>query len=138
MVGWGEKWIPPDMMTTAQVRAETHFSKRTLQNLWRSGQLGRVKFGGRVLVPVADVAKLMQRIGTFNGKRCLDPSVGPRRLFGPLSDRNEMVPEFIEDMHRTDLVEALQRLPLRTQESTCLLRIDRGVRDYLVFTLRGR
>jgi excisionase family DNA binding protein len=137
-MGWGTQWLPPDMMTTAEVMEATHFSRRTVQNLWRSGLLGRVKFGGRVLVPRADVARVVERIGIFYGKRSLDPAVGRRRLRGPVSGRNSVVPSLIEEMHRTDLVEALQRLPLRTAESSCVIQLDKGVRDFLVTTLRGR
>ena len=45
-------------------------------------------------------------------------------------------PELIEEMTRGDLVEALQHLPLRRSEATCLVRLDRGVRDFLVAALR--
>ena len=135
---WGTSWMPPDTMTIAEAMAEAHFSRRTIQNLFRSGLLGRTKVAGRVLILREDLARVAQRIGNFGGRRRLDPAVGPRRRHGPVANGNDMVPEFIDDMHRTDLVEALQRLPLRTPESTCLVRLDRGVRDFLVLTLRGR
>jgi excisionase family DNA binding protein len=125
-------------MTIAQTMDATGFSRRTIQNLFRSGLLSRVKVGGRVLISRADVANVAQRIGVFNGRRSLDPAIGPRRLHGAVSERSELVPEFIEDMHRTDIVEALQRLPLRTSASTCLVRLDRGVRDFIVTALRSR
>jgi hypothetical protein len=47
-------------------------------------------------------------------------------------------PELIEDVTRGDLVEALQHLPLRRSDATCLVRLDRGVRDFIVMALRGR
>jgi hypothetical protein len=53
------------------------------------------------------------------------------------SDRIEL-PELNADMHRCDLIEVLQRLPLRTEESFCELRLDREVRNFLVLLLQGR
>jgi hypothetical protein len=125
-------------MTIAEAMVVTKFSRRTIANLFRSGLLARVKFGGRVLVSRVDVARVAQRIGIFDGRRRLDPAVGPRRRHGPVSDRNQVVPELVADMCRMDLVEVLQRLRLPYEESTCLLRLDRACRDYIVASLRGR
>jgi hypothetical protein len=49
-----------------------------------------------------------------------------------------MIPELIADMHRQDVIEALERLPLRVTDPSCLIRIDREVRNYLVAALRSR
>jgi hypothetical protein len=126
-------------MTVAQAMAATGFSRRTIQNLFGSGLLARIRFGGRVLVLRADVERVVRHIGTFNGKRCLDPAAGPRRLRGPMdSHSNGVVPEIVEDMSRADIVETLQRLRLPHEESTCLLRLDRACRDYIVTALRTR
>jgi hypothetical protein len=135
---WGTSWMPPDTMTIAEAMAEAHFSRRTIQNLFRSGLLGRTKVAGRVLILREDLARVAQRIGNFGGRRRLDPALGLRRRHGPVSDRNEIVPELTEDMCRVDLVEVLQRLRLPHEESTCLLRLDRACRDYIVTALRAR
>ena len=45
-------------------------------------------------------------------------------------------PELTEDMHRADLVVALEHLPLRRSDATRLVRLDKGVRDFLVAALR--
>jgi hypothetical protein len=138
-MGWNTQWIPPHTMTIAQTMAATGFSRRSVQNLFRSGLLARIRFGGRVLVLRVDVERVVRRIGVFSGKRCLDPAAGPRRLRGPMvSSSNGVVPELVDAMHRADIVEALQRLPLRTQESSCCIKLDRGVRDFLVAVLRSR
>jgi hypothetical protein len=138
-MGWSTAWIPPHTMTISQTMAATGFSRRSIQNLFRSGLLARIRFGGRVLVLRVDVERVVRRIGVFNGKRCLDPAVGPRRLRGPMvSNSNGVVPEIIEDMSRADIVETLRRLRLPHEESTCLLRLDRACRDYIVTALRSR
>ena len=47
-------------------------------------------------------------------------------------------PELTDDMTRRDLVDVLEHLPLgRRADATCLCRVDRGVRDYLLRLLRG-
>ncbi len=45
-------------------------------------------------------------------------------------------PQLSEDMTKRDIVDVLQHLPLRYRNSTCVVRIDRGVRDFLVRTLK--
>jgi hypothetical protein len=41
------------------------------------------------------------------------------------------LPELTADMTRTDLIEVLEHLPCRRGE-LCTVRLDRGVRDYLL------
>ena len=47
-------------------------------------------------------------------------------------------PSLTHDMTKHDLVEVLQHLPWRSQNGTCLLRLNRGVRDYLLRLLGER
>ncbi len=47
------------------------------------------------------------------------------------------MPELTDDMTVADLVEALEHLSFAGRQATTL-RIDRGVRDYLVRMLKGR
>jgi hypothetical protein len=100
--------------------------------------LARIRFGGRVLILRTDVERVVRRIGTFNGKRRLDPVEGPRRLRGPVTGRDASVPELNADLCRADMIEILQRLPLRTESSFCAIRLDREARNFLVTALRGR
>jgi hypothetical protein len=123
-------------MTIAQVMAATGFSRRSIQNLFRSGLLARIRFGGRVLVLRVDVERVKRRIGMFNGKRSLDPAAGPRRLRGPMTGAT--VPELNADLCRAEMIEILQRLPLRTEDSFCAIRLDREARNFLVTALRSR
>jgi hypothetical protein len=41
-------------------------------------------------------------------------------------------------MTKSDLVEVLQHLSWHGQNGTCLLRVDRGVRDFLLRLLSAR
>jgi hypothetical protein len=47
-------------------------------------------------------------------------------------------PELTDDMTKCDLIEVLEHLPWRDQNGTCLLRLDRGVRDFLLRLLSER
>ncbi len=47
------------------------------------------------------------------------------------------MPELTDDMKATDLVDVLEHLSFAGRQATTL-RIDRGVRDYLVRVLKGR
>jgi hypothetical protein len=48
-------------------------------------------------------------------------------------------PTLSDDMTKSDLREVLQHLPWpRDQRGTCLLRLDRGVRDFLLRLLSER
>ncbi len=47
------------------------------------------------------------------------------------------MPELTDDMTVTDLVDVLEDLSFAGRQATTL-RIDRGVRDYLVRMLKGR
>ncbi len=47
------------------------------------------------------------------------------------------MPELTDDMKATDLVDVLEHLSFAGGQATTL-RIDRGVRDYLVRMLKGR
>jgi hypothetical protein len=137
-MGWSTAWLPPHTTTIAGAMRATGFSRRTIQNLFRSGLLARIKFGGRVLVLRADVERLVRHVGTFNGKRSLDPAAGPRRLRGPMTGRDATIPELNADLCRAEVIEILQRLPLRTCDSFCEIRLDREARNFLVTVLRGR
>jgi hypothetical protein len=44
-------------------------------------------------------------------------------------------PELTDDMTRADLVEVLEHLPWR-RDNLCSVRLDRGVRDYLLRMLK--
>jgi hypothetical protein len=44
----------------------------------------------------------------------------------------DATPELLEDMTRSDLIYVLQCLEFRKLDSSCLIRIDRQARDYLV------
>jgi hypothetical protein len=114
-MSWG------DGLTIAQAMREAGFDYVKLKDLVCRGVLPRVEHG---------CAKLA------GGKQSLAPAVSLRRQNGWLSDR--YVPEIVEDMSRGDIVETLQHLRLPHEESSCVLRLDRGCRDFLVTTLRGR
>jgi hypothetical protein len=75
----------------------------------------------------------------INSKQSADhPAVSPRRRRRPVGDTNGATPELNEDMHKQDLIAVLEHLPLRVTDATCLIRIDREIRNYLVATLRSR
>jgi hypothetical protein len=115
MACWGDGW------SIAQAMREAGFDCVKIKDLVCRGVLSRVEHG---------CAKLA------GGKQSLAPVVASRRRNGRVSDWN--VPEIIEDMSRGDIVETLQHLRLPHEESSCVLRLDRGCRDFLVMTLRGR
>jgi hypothetical protein len=86
-MGWGEGWLPLDVnMTIAAAMRATGFTRRRIQILIHSGSLGHIEFAGRVLIPRADVAAVVQRIGNSNGKRP-PPAASPRRRRGPVGIR---------------------------------------------------
>jgi hypothetical protein len=109
-LAWG------DGLTIAAAMREAGFDYVKLKDLIRRGVLPRVECG---------CAKLAGA-----------PAVSPRRSNGWLSDR--YVPEIVEDMSRGDIVETLQHLRLPHEASSCVLRLDRGCRDYIVTALRSR
>jgi hypothetical protein len=109
-MSWGDGW------TIARAMLEAGFDCVKIKDLVCRGVLPRVEHG---------CAKLAGA-----------PAVSPRRPNGWMSDR--YVPEIVEDMSRGDIVNTLQHLRLPHEESSCVLRLDRGCRDFLVTTLRGR
>jgi hypothetical protein len=46
--------------------------------------------------------------------------------------------ELTDDMTVADLLDVLERLPFGPRGGSCMLQLDRGVRDYLLRALRGR
>jgi hypothetical protein len=64
-----------------------------------------------------------------------------RGLFGgPMHARarhHDRTTELTDDMTRADLVEVLEHLPWRRNDF-CVVRLDRGVRDYLLRILKQR
>jgi hypothetical protein len=54
-----------------------------------------------------------------------------------LYDRRSTPAELDEDMSRTDLIDVLERLRF-VERPSITLRIDHGVRDFLVRALRGQ
>jgi hypothetical protein len=84
-----------------------------------------------MLVSREDMERVTQQTGNSNG-----PAAVPRRR--RVVPAGDTVAEITEDMRRVDLVEVLQHLRLPREESTCLLRLDRACRDYLVTALRSR
>jgi hypothetical protein len=59
----------------------------------------------------------------------------------PLSVQPNHKPEppcLSDDMTKSDIVEVLQHLPWHKQHGTCVVRLNRGVRDYLLRLLSER
>jgi hypothetical protein len=133
----GDGWIPSGTMTIAKAMRMTGLSRKKIENLIHSGALTRVcpEFAGYVLIAHEDVERVTRQAGNSNGKQTPPPA---RRRNGPVSDRNVGIVEIVEDMTRADIVDSLQRLRLPYEESSCLLKLDRGCRDYIVTALRSR
>jgi hypothetical protein len=92
--------------------------------------LGNVE---RTCIKLDGIERVVHRNGNANGS-----VASPRRRNGPAlgSGHNAGVPEIVEDMSARDIVATLQHLRLPYEESSTLLRLDRGCRDYLVTCLR--
>jgi hypothetical protein len=87
---------------------------------------------------MATPSTLRRDIGTLNDSYTPPLSGDTMRPLAVQPNHKPEPPYLSDDMTKHDLVEVLQHLQWHGQHGTCLLRLDRGVRDFLLRLLGGR